>query len=236
MMYKVLYEHLRIFLQAVPLLLPHVASVSHNPSQWRLWVPPQRSVSLWQCQHRSSQRGMGNIEMFVLPQQESESCARGQIRGYLSISWIGSLGEMRWKNQLSFCVLLGLHLLLTSPGGRWEEGISHHIVSYMEIGAVFSSRVSLLQRKIVERIAIIRVCRRHNFCFKIFLKCKISSSNLGCAKCTMCFLITPEIFSCAFIIFVFLSFSCSHSRRHVLYHSSAWRAVYTMWAKTYCKE
>lgn len=42
-----------------------------------------------QCQHRISQRGMGNTEMFVLPQQENDSLVqRARSGGFLSISWV----------------------------------------------------------------------------------------------------------------------------------------------------
>lgn len=38
-MYWVMYKHLGVSFQVVPLLFLHVASVSPNPCGWRLWVP-----------------------------------------------------------------------------------------------------------------------------------------------------------------------------------------------------
>ena len=98
--------------------------------------------------------------MFVLPQQENDSLVpKARSGGFLSISCIGEWGGRAEKNQLSFCVLLGLHLLLTSAGGRWEEGVPPpHYVSYIEIGVMSSSTAWLLQRKVVERTAVIKVC------------------------------------------------------------------------------
>jgi len=70
---------------------------------WMGAVSPSAEVNSSQRQHRISQAGMGNTEMFVFPQQENDSLVpRARSGGFLSTSWVrGREEELKKSSSVS---------------------------------------------------------------------------------------------------------------------------------------
>ena len=158
-----------------------MASVSHNPCGWALWAPPQRST-----RHSAStgfpRQEWGTLKCLCFLSRKMTVWCQGPDQGaFWALLGLGG-GRKSWKKAAPFLCPAGSSPAINKCWRKVGGGCPTTTLGFLRWICVFQRSLAAAKKGSSKNCCHQRVCRRHNFCSKVFLKSTILSYNLRCCK------------------------------------------------------